>query len=179
MVPSQRNRFGSCHSIRDENKMQTYLLIRSRSANMPPTSLQDHLDHAEGMVRLATHAKRLLRLQQLFQTTLPPELRLHARIANLRLGKLVIHTTNSAVAAKVRQFTPRFTELMSKEGIKLTEVEVRAQALPQPVAGKYTRRPELPKEERKRALTSLSQALPLDSPIRSAVENLLRAINDH
>ena len=158
--------------------MQTYLLLRSKNVNMPSTSLHDHLDHAEGMVRLATHAKRLLRLQQLFQTTLPPELRLHARIANLRLGKLVIHTTNSAVAAKVRQFTPRFTELLSKEGVKLTEIEVRAQALPTSPTRKKPENPVLPGEERKRALTSLTQTLPQDSPIRSALENLLRAIDE-
>ena len=143
---------------------------------MPSTSLQDHLEHAEGMVRFATHAKRLLRFQQLFQTTLPPELRPHARIANLRLGKLVIHTTNSAVAAKVRQFTPRFTELLAKEGVKLTEVEVRAQALPTSVIGKKSEKPALPGEARERALTSLAQGLPQDSPIRGALENLLKTI---
>ena len=174
MPPSQGNRFGCCHTIRDENKMQTYLLLSVRSFNMPSTSLQDHIDHAEGMVRFATHAKRLLRLQQLFQTTLPPELRLHARIANLRLGKLVIHTTNSAVAAKVRQVTPRFTELLASEGVKITEVEVRVQALPTGPSAKKSAKPVLPDENRKQALTSLSQGLPDDSPIRQALENLLR-----
>ena len=143
---------------------------------MPSTSLQDHLDHAEGMARFATHAKRLLRLQTLFQTTLPPELRLHARIANLRLGKLVIHTTNSAVAAKVRQVTPRFTELLAKEGLKLTEVDVRVQALPTDPRPKKEPKPALPTEDRKQALTSLTQGLPEDSPIRQSLERLLRAL---
>lgn len=143
---------------------------------MPSTSLQDHLDRAEGMVRFAAHAKRLMHLQQIFQTTLPPELRLHARIANLRLGKLVIHTSNSAVAAKVRQFTPRFTELLSKEGLKLTEVEVRAQALPTGPSTKKTVNPDLPSESRKQALTSLTQQLPENSPIRGALEKLLDAL---
>ena len=156
--------------------MQTYLLWFSRSLNMPSNSLQDHLDHAEGMVRLATHAKRLLRLQQLFQTTLPPELRPHARIANLRLGKLVIHTTNSAVAAKVRQFTPRFTELLAREGVKITEVEVKAQALPASPRLKKTEKATPPSEERKHALTSLTLSLPADSPIRGALEGLLRSV---
>jgi Dna[CI] antecedent, DciA len=156
--------------------MQTYLLLYSRSVNMPSFSIQDHLNHAEELVRLSTHAKRLMRLQQLFQTTLPPELRLHARIANLRLGKLVIHTTNSAVAAKVRQFTPRFIELLAQEGIKLTEIDVKAQAIPTAPRGKKIERPVPPNEERKHALTDLTQTLPIDSPIRGALEQLLRSM---
>ena len=143
---------------------------------MPSISIQDHLNHADEIVRLATHAKRLMRLQQLFQTTLPPELRPHARIANLRLGKLVIHATNSAVAAKVRQFTPRFTEQMAQEGVKLTEIEVKVQALPTSPRIKKDERPDPPSEERKHALTNLSETLPADSPIRGAVERLLGSL---
>ena len=143
---------------------------------MPADSLQDHLDHAEGMARFGAHAKRLLRLQQLFQTVLPAVLRPHARIANLRLGKLVIHTTNSAVAAKIRQYTPRFTELLSKEGVKVTEIEVKTQALPTSPTMKKEERPAPPSDDQKQALTSLTQSLPPGSAMRTSLEALLRAL---
>lgn len=70
---------------------------------MPARSLQDHLSTAEGTAQFAAHAQRLLRLQRLLETALPPTLLGHARVANLRQGKLIIHAANSAVAAKLRQ----------------------------------------------------------------------------
>ncbi len=136
------------------------------------------MDHAEGMARFSAHAKRLLRLQQLFQATLPPVLRPHARIANLRLGKLVIHTTNTAVAAKIRQFTPRFTDLLFNEGIKLTEIEVKTQALPSSPVVRKGERPHLPGKKQEQALTSFTENLPLDSAMRRALEGLLRALKE-
>ena len=128
------------------------------------------------MARLGAHAKRLLRLQQLFQSVLPAVLRPHARIANLRLGKLVIHTTNSAVAAKIRQFVPRFTDVLSKQNVKVTEIDVKTQALPTPPAVKKEERPTLPGENQKQALTSLTRSLPPGSAMRASLESLLRTL---
>lgn len=140
---------------------------------MPTRSLQEHLATADGTARFAAHAKRLLRLQRLLETALPLPLRAHARVANLRQGKLIIHAANSAVAAKLRQFGPRFTELFLKDGAQISEIDVRVQAKTPNSPPKKQIPIDLPSEERKHALTQLTDNLPDDSPLKSALGRLL------
>ena len=143
---------------------------------MPARSLQDHLSTAEGTAQFAAHAQRLLRLQRLLETALPPTLRSHARVANLRQGKLIIHAANSAVAAKLRQFGPRFTELFYKDGAQISEIDVRVQAKPPAVARERPEPIDLPSEERKQALTQLADTLPEDSALKASLRGLLQSL---
>ena len=143
---------------------------------MPARSLQDHLSTAEGTAQFAAHAQRLLRLQRLLETALPPTLRIHARVANLRQGKLIIHAANSAVAAKLRQFGPRFTELFYKDGAQINEIDVRVQAKPPAVARERQKPMDLPSEERKQALTQLADTLPEDSALKASLRGLLQSL---
>lgn len=143
---------------------------------MPARSLQDHLSTAEGTAQFAAHAQRLLRLQRLLETALPPTLRSHARVANLRQGKLIIHAANSAVAAKLRQFGPRFTELFYKDGAQISEIDVRVQAKPPAVARERPKPIDLPSEERKQALTQLADTLPEDSALKASLRGLLQSL---
>jgi hypothetical protein len=143
---------------------------------MPARSLREHLSATESTARFAAHAQRLLRFQQLLETALPPALRTHARVANLRQGKLVVHAANAAVAAKLRQFAPRFADLLLKDGAQLTEIDVRVQArTPVPLRQKS---PPIakPSEQRKQALTQLFQGLPADSALKGPLERLLRTL---
>lgn len=145
---------------------------------MQARSLQDHLATAEDTARFAAHAQRLLRFQKLLETALPPALRPHARVANLRQGKLIIHAANSAVAAKLRQFGPRFTELFLKDGAQLSEIDVKVQARPQVQRAPKPNPIERPSEGRKQALTELTDGLPDDSPMKGPLRGLLKALRE-
>jgi hypothetical protein len=145
---------------------------------MPARSLQEHLSTAEGTARFAAHAQRLLRLQRLLESILPPALRNHARVANLRQGKLIIHAANSAVAAKLRQFGPRFADAFLKDGAQFTEIDVRVQAKA-PAIPRATQKPiELPDEKRQQALTQLTDDLPEGSALKEPLRKLLRTLTE-
>lgn len=145
---------------------------------MASRSLQDHLAAGIGVARFAAHAQRLLRFQSLCQAALPHALRPYVRVANLRFGKLVIYAANSAVAAKTRQFAPRLTDAFSKEGTELTEIEVKVQAgILSPIKS-LAERPRLPSAKPKQALTDLASKLPEGSPVKSALQGLLRTITE-
>jgi hypothetical protein len=143
---------------------------------MQTRSLQDHLVTAEGTARFAAHAQRLLRLQRLLETALPPPLRASVRVANLRQGKLIIHAGNSAVAAKLRQFVPRFAELFSNNGAQINEIDIKVQAKASAAPPQKPVKKDLPSEERKQALTQLLENLPSDSALKGPLAGLLDSL---
>ncbi|MDA8261134.1 MAG: DciA family protein [Betaproteobacteria bacterium] len=145
---------------------------------MTARSLQEHLASGDSMARLASHAQRLLQLQVLLQAALPEALRPHVRVANFRLGKLFIHAANGAVAAKIRQFGPSLASDLSNKEAKVTQIEVRVQARnPSPPRPPHAR-PAVPGLKQKQGLTALAQDLPDESPLKQALERLLRAVKE-
>ena len=145
---------------------------------MTSRSLQEHLASGDSMARLAAHAQRLLQFQRLLEAALPVALRPYARVANFRLGKLLIHAENGAVAAKIRQFGPRLANDLSNKVVKVTQIEVRVQARNRPSSAFSRDRPSLPGSKQKQGLTSLAHDLPQDSPLKGALERLLRSIKE-
>jgi hypothetical protein len=145
---------------------------------MTAHSLQELLKSGDSMARLAAHAQRLLQFQQVLEATLPETLRPHARVANFRLGTIFIHATNSAVAAKIRQFGPTLARKLSTQSMQITEIQVKVQALnslrPQPPHV----RPALPGAQKKQGLASLEESLPPDSALKSALQQLLRTVKE-
>jgi hypothetical protein len=145
---------------------------------MTSRSLQEHLASGDGMARLAAHAQRLLQFQRLLEAALPATLKPHARVANFRLGKLFIHAANGAVAAKIRQFGPRLADDLSNKGAKVTQIEVRVQARnPSPPQPPH-QRPTPPGSKQKQGLTALANGLPGESPLKTALESLLRSVKE-
>lgn len=145
---------------------------------MTSRSLQEHLASGDSMARLAAHAQRLLQFQRLLEAALPAALRPHARVANFRLGKLLIHAENGAVAAKIRQFGPSLANDLSNKEAKVTQIEVRVQARnPSPPVLPH-QRPVLPGPKQKQGLTTLAHDLPEESPLKDALERLLRSIKE-
>jgi len=145
---------------------------------MTSRSLQEHLASGDSMARLAAHARRLLQFQHLLEAALPAALRPHARVANFRLGKLLIHAENGAVAAKIRQFGPSLANDLSNKETKVTQIEVRVQARnPSPPQPPHER-PALPGYKQKQGLTALAQGLPGESPLKDALERLLRSVKE-
>jgi hypothetical protein len=130
------------------------------------------------MARLASHAQRLLQFQRLLEAALPEALRPHARVANFRLGKIFIHAVNGAVAAKIRQLGPRLADDLSNKEVKVTQIEVRVQARNPPPVKVRHERPSLPGIKQKQGLTTLAQQLPGESPLKEALERLLRSVKE-
>lgn len=145
---------------------------------MTSGSLQEHLSSNGGIARLAAHARQLLELQGLLEAALPLALRPYARVANFRQGKLLIHAANGAVAAKVRQLSPRLAGDLSIKGAKLTQIDVRVQARAQGLRPPPHQRPATPGFRQKQGLTALAQGLPDGSPLKQALGRLLRAVKE-
>jgi hypothetical protein len=145
---------------------------------MTSRSLQEHLASGDSMARLAAHAQRLLQFQRLLEAALPAALRPYARVANFRLGKLLIHAENGAVAAKIRQFGPSLASELCYKEMKVTQIEVRVQARNPSSPRLPHKRPDLPGSKQKQGLTTLAQDLPAESPLRAALERLLRSVKE-
>lgn len=134
-------------------------------------SLEDCLMADAGLARLSGHAKRLLRLQGALESV--TGLGRQAHVANLRVGTVVIHSLNGAVAAKLKQMTPRLLGVFRLEAAEVTGIDIRVQP------DLEQRRPR-PEETRigigaaqKQALTLLTARLAEGSALRMAIEKLV------
>lgn len=136
--------------------------------------LTKHLSAADAYARLAGQAERLRRLQALLDAALPPHLAPGTRIANLKRGKVVIHADSGAVAVKLRQLAPRLAAGFIQQGQEVTGIEVRVQAGRRNTAGVKRKAGKTLGLRPKQALTSLAAGLTEDSPIRRALDKLLR-----
>ncbi|MDP1605961.1 MAG: DciA family protein [Rhodocyclaceae bacterium] len=137
-------------------------------------TLKDFLSTADAFARLADQANRLQRLQSLLDAALPAYLSPGARIANLKRGKVVIHADSGAVAVKLRQLAPRLAEGFIQQGQEVIGIEVRVQPRRRLSTSPRQKPPKILGERPKQALTSLASGLEEGSPIRLAVEKLLK-----
>jgi hypothetical protein len=94
---------------------------------MAARSLDAYLNSAGGLARLSAHAGRLVKLQRVFEKIAPSYLAASSRVANFKLGKVVIHADSGAVAAKLRQMLPSLLDEFSLEGAEVTEIQVKVQ----------------------------------------------------
>lgn len=137
-------------------------------------TVMDHLATADAFARLSGQASRLRRLQSLLDATLPAYLLPGTRIANLKRGTVVIHAASGAVAVKLRQLAPRLAESFIQQGQEVTGIEVRVQAHRPAPAGKRMTQPKVLGTRPQQALASLAAGLEDDSPVKRALEKLLR-----
>jgi hypothetical protein len=123
------------------------------------------------LARLSGHARRLLGLQRAFESATP--LARQSRVANYKLGRIVIYAANGAVAAKLRQMEPRLAALFRSEATEVTGIDIRVQP-------GTDNRPPPPKktltgigDQQKQALTSLADGLPDGSALKAALARLV------
>lgn len=134
-------------------------------------SLDDYLSADASLARLSGHARRLLQFQRLFEAVTP--LARQSRIANVRLGKIVIHANNGTVATKLRQLEPRLVAVFRNEATEVTGLDIRLQPRTEtrdrirkePTAGIGIRQ--------KQALASLADGLPEGSSLKEALQRLV------
>lgn len=134
----------------------------------------DHLATADAFARLSGQANRLRRLQSLLDAVLPAYLLPGTHIANLKRGTVVIHAASGAVAVKLRQLAPRLAESFVQQGQEVTGIEVRVQARRPAPTGKRPVQPKVLGTRSQRALASLAAGLEDDSPVKRALDKLLK-----
>ncbi len=132
---------------------------------------EHYLDKDAAAGRVMAHARLLLKLSRRFAAVAPAGLRHSARVANYKLGTVIIHADNGAVAAKIRQLSRRLSDELSKGGAECSGIEVKVQprqipsqstsSTPKPLSGKALD-----------TLRSTSEALP-HGPLRAALDKLL------
>ena len=141
---------------------------------MQARSLEDCLKADDGMARLSGHAARLLRLQRAFEAAVPRPLARSTRVANFKLGKLVVHADNAAAAAKIRQIVPTLVDVFRNEAAEVTGIEIKVQPRhDRRMPSAADQRPPLGTQA-KQGLTSLAGRLPADSPLREALQRLVK-----
>jgi hypothetical protein len=134
-------------------------------------SVEDCLMADTELARLSGHARRLLGLQRTFESATP--LARQSRVANYKLGRIVIYAANGAVAAKLRQMEPRLAALFRSAATEVTGIDIRVQPgsdnRPLPARKAATGIGN----QQKQALTSLANGLPDDSVLRTALTKLI------
>ena len=137
-------------------------------------TLLEHLGSADAYARLADQVRQLQQLQKQLEAALPAYLLPGTRVANFKRGKIVIHADSGAVAVKLRQLAPRLTEGFVQQGQQVTGIDVRVQAHRPTSLTERARSAKTLGEKSKQSLTSLSAGLENDSPLKRALDKLLR-----
>ena len=146
-------------------------MTAKRNSGMPPT-VTSLLETEAHVARLTAHAGRLLQLQRQLELALPRQLAKVVRVANYRLGKVIVHAANGAVAAKVRQIVPGLVETYRQNGTEVNEIDVKVQPIQPANARPAEEAQKLLGAKAKQGLTSFAQKLPADTPLRLALERL-------
>lgn len=139
---------------------------------MRARTLDEHLKANEAMARVAAHAGHLQGLQRLFEKAVPATLMRTCRVANFKMGVLVIHAANGAAAAKLRQIAPSLSEMLRSKGEQVTEIRIKVQ--PFDIAEQHVQVQAAVLGEASRArIDRLSASLP-EGPLRASLEELVK-----
>ena len=132
---------------------------------------EQYLDSDAAASKVMAHARLLLELSRRFEAIAPAAFRHAAHVANYKSGKLIIHTDNGAVAAKLRQMSQRLCDELSKGGAQCNVIEVKVQPRLIPVQSMSSTQKPL-SEKACAMLRSTTDTLP-KGPLRDALDNLL------
>ena len=133
---------------------------------------EHYLDKDAAAGRVMAHARLLLKLSRRFEAVAPAGLRHSAHVANYKLGTIIIHADNGAVAAKIRQLSQRLSDELSKGGTECSGIEVKVQ--PRQIPCQSTSSTQKPLSDKAfDMLRSTAENLP-KGPLREALDNLLR-----
>lgn len=144
-------------------------------------TLTDCLRENDAAAAVLAHARLLRRLQSRFETAVPAALAAASLVANYKSGKLIIHTGNGAVAAKLRQMERRICDDLSKSGAQCSGIEVKVQPqLLTQITNQSTSSEGHPiSRKASDSLTACMDTLPQDSPLRAALATLLARADIH
>jgi len=133
---------------------------------------EHYLDKDAAASRVMAHARLLLKLSRRFEAVAPAGLRHSAHVANYKLGTIIIHADNSAVAVKIRQLSQRLSNELSKGGAECSGIEVKVQ--PRQIPSQSMSSTQKPLSDKAiGALRSTADKLP-EGPLRNALETLVK-----
>ena len=132
---------------------------------------EQYLNSDAATSRIMAHARLLQKLSRRFEAIAPSGLRHAARVANYKSGKVVIHTENGAVAAKLRQMSQRLCDELSKGGAECSAMEVKVQPRQTPYQSTTSTLKPL-SGKAFGMLQSTADSLP-EGPLRKALNTLL------
>jgi len=143
---------------------------------MPTNKIGKFLTASAELKALSDKAQKLLQLQNTFFDSAPPSLAQASRVKNFRAGMLFIVVENAAVAAKLRQLTPRIISNIRKFEPQVTGIQVTVQVT------RSQSEASLPSRKNKISLDSIDKLRNLsekiaNSPLKSALTNLVRRHN--
>lgn len=140
---------------------------------MPANKIGRFLTASAELKALSDQAQRLLQLQNTFFDSAPPLLAQASRVKNFREGVLFIVAENTAVAAKLRQLTPRLLINIRKQESQITGIQVTVQVTgSRNEAGRPAKKNEISVDSIDK-LRNLSERIPA-SPLKSALTNFVR-----
>lgn len=138
---------------------------------MPTHKIGFYLNATHDLRALADEARRISQLQQVFVKSAPRALTQACCVKQLRAGTLFLLAENAAVAAKVRQLTPRLLNSCQKLGLEVTSIQVEVQVTggaPAPISKREPRRLSVETIDN---LESLAAGLE-ESPLKRALTKL-------
>lgn len=133
--------------------------------------LENYLEATDGASKVMAHARLLIKLARHYQAIAPAHLGQASSVANFKSGIVVLHASNGAVAAKLRQMAPSLAGEFSKRGVECNGVQVKVQAIETHGESREAQQKPLSRHTGK-TLEELGNSLPA-SPLRSAIESLL------
>ena len=135
--------------------------------------IQRFLGSGEALARLQDHAARLRRLQGTLEAALPAALAEQCRVANCKDGTLVVSTRNGATAVRLKQMLPSLLEHFARTGHVLDTIKVKV-GTPEQVEWRAPPPERHISATAKQGLSAFAESLPADSPLREALERLVR-----
>lgn len=112
---------------------------------MPTRKLSALLSNTAGLSALTRTSQRISALQRLYAVCTPPDLAQVSRVVYEHDGLLVIAADNGAIAAKLRQMTPRLLKNLQKQRAEVTGIRVQVQVTKAtPATATGADRPTLP-----------------------------------
>lgn len=85
------------------------------------------LDSSDSLRALARAARGILQLQQVYAQVAPASLAHACHVKLLREGTLFLAAENGAIAAKLKQLTPRLLAAYQKSGFEVTSIHYEVQ----------------------------------------------------
>ncbi len=140
---------------------------------MPAQKIGDLLLQSSELRALSRRAQYLAELQRAVLGAIPRPLASATRVRSLRSGTVFLAADNAAVAAKLRQLTPRLLEHLQKREHQITGIRIEVQVTMQQIRpGKTSRNQGLDS----RILTDFQRLADRlkESPLKHAVTRLVQ-----
>jgi hypothetical protein len=95
---------------------------------MPARKVSEILGADNALGNLAAASRRLEQLQRIYLETVPAAFSRASRVGSARGGVATIIASNGAVAAKLRQMTPRILDGFKRHGLEFNSMRIEVQA---------------------------------------------------